>query len=350
MAKYQGGMIGSLANNPDGTNYTGKANGVFSLPQQIVNKRSSLWAIGQTKPNPPTIGTATGAGTTSISVAFIPPVQNGGSTITSYTVTSSSGHITTGTSSPIIVSGLTNGTSYTFTVTATNALGVSVSSATSNSTTPAITDPYFSSVVLLLKGDSASIVDSSSYASGISNLGAVTRTTSIVKTGTGALSFPGTSTSMLTLSNAAFALAAGDNYTIEFWIYKRSTSSNWQCTIATRNSGSGYWLGFAGGTNNPIDYTAGLSSNISVVLNTWTHIAYVRNSGQLTVYVNGNSGGTTSNASAFSNTTLNIGMEGGSYQSQTFFTDCVLDDIRITKGIARYTTNFTPPTASFPTL
>ena len=136
MSRFQGRMIGSVANATSGTAYTGRANGVFPLPQQIVAKSSSLWAIGQTRPNPPTIGTATVTGATTISVAFIPPVQNGGSTITSYTVTSSGGQTATGSSSPIVVSGLTTGTSYTFTVTATNALGTSASSATSNSAQP----------------------------------------------------------------------------------------------------------------------------------------------------------------------------------------------------------------------
>jgi uncharacterized protein (TIGR02145 family) len=68
----------------------------------------------------------------SVSVSFVAPTNNGGRAITGYTVTSNPGNITTpGTTSPIIVTGLTNGTSYTFTVTATNEVGNSVSSSTS---------------------------------------------------------------------------------------------------------------------------------------------------------------------------------------------------------------------------
>jgi trimeric autotransporter adhesin len=91
-----------------------------------------------TAPDAPTIGTAT-AGNTQATVAFSAPADNGGSAITSYTVTSSPGGFTaTGTSSPIIVTGLTNGTEYTFTVTATNAVGTSSASSVSNAITPSL--------------------------------------------------------------------------------------------------------------------------------------------------------------------------------------------------------------------
>lgn len=89
-----------------------------------------------TVPGAPTIGTAT-AGNTTASVAFTAPGSNGGATITGYTATSSPGGLTgTGSASPITVSGLTNGTAYTFTVTATNSEGTGSASAASNSVTP----------------------------------------------------------------------------------------------------------------------------------------------------------------------------------------------------------------------
>jgi hypothetical protein len=90
----------------------------------------------------PTIGTATIASPTSVTVACTAPASNGGTTITTYTATAVgtaiTGTLTSATcSTAITVSGLTTGTAYTFTVTATNSAGTSVASAASNSVTPA---------------------------------------------------------------------------------------------------------------------------------------------------------------------------------------------------------------------
>ena len=95
----------------------------------------------KTIPDAPIIGTAT-TGSAQATVSFTAPVSNGGTAITSYTATSSPGDFT-GTisqsgSGSIIVSGLTNGTAYTFTVTATNAIGTSLASAASSSITPQV--------------------------------------------------------------------------------------------------------------------------------------------------------------------------------------------------------------------
>lgn len=91
-----------------------------------------------TVPGAPTGVTAT-AGNASASVSFSAPSSNGGASITGYTVTSSPGGITaTGSAGPINVTGLTNGTAYTFTVHATNSVGDSVESSASSAVTPAV--------------------------------------------------------------------------------------------------------------------------------------------------------------------------------------------------------------------
>lgn len=93
----------------------------------------------RTVPGRPTIGTAL-AGNTQASVSWSAPSTNGGSAITSYTVTSAPGgqSVTTadGNARSATVNGLTNGTAYTFTVVATNVAGNSSPSTASNSVTP----------------------------------------------------------------------------------------------------------------------------------------------------------------------------------------------------------------------
>ncbi len=94
-----------------------------------------------TAPGTPT-GISASGGNGSATLSFTAPTNTGGSAITGYTVTALPGGITaTGTSSPITVTGLTNGVAYTYTVTATNAVGAGTSSGASSAVTSPITAP-----------------------------------------------------------------------------------------------------------------------------------------------------------------------------------------------------------------
>ena len=98
-------------------------------------------------PNAPTIGTASVASATSVSVTFTAPSNVGGSAITGYVATAkktSDGTTISGTgsSSPVTISGLTTGDAYTVTVAAVNSFGLGVSSAASNSVTPLDSELY----------------------------------------------------------------------------------------------------------------------------------------------------------------------------------------------------------------
>lgn len=97
---------------------------------------------GLNAPDAPTIGTASVASDTSLSIAFTAPSDTGGSAITEYLASArdSAGNVigASGSSSPITITGLTTDTSYTITVIAKNAFGSSVPSEASNSAAPAI--------------------------------------------------------------------------------------------------------------------------------------------------------------------------------------------------------------------
>jgi len=127
--RYKGGVIS--ATPPDTTT----SKGIWTLTQQMQAKGASTWPA---LPGAPTIGTASIASGTSVSVPFTAPACAGyPATITGYLATSTPGCITgTASSSPITVSGLTTGTAYTFKVKAQNATGYGPCSAASNSVTP----------------------------------------------------------------------------------------------------------------------------------------------------------------------------------------------------------------------
>ena len=142
-----GSYVGTGSSSPitvtglqSNTGYTFSVTGTNSFGTS-ASSASSASITATTVPQAPTIGAAV-AGNASATVEYTTGAT-GGSAITTYTATSNPGGFTGTGASPITVSGLTNGTSYTFTVTATNVNGTSASSSASSSVSPSAGSPFY---------------------------------------------------------------------------------------------------------------------------------------------------------------------------------------------------------------
>jgi len=220
-------------------------------------------------PDPPTSISAQ-AGNGQATVTFNPPTNTGGLPIQTYTVTSSPGNITNSDiSNSIIVSGLTNGTAYTFTVTATNSYGPSLSSSPSSSVTPTTSGTYNLLANLstgnpsyMTSGHSWTITNISSVATG-----APTTTNNVVSTsGLGFFIASGSGTASIT-SNTIWSKTIGptpwgpQGYLIDSINPGQSCTINWN--VAPNSSIEFYNLG-AENTNYVISIDAnGMFSSIS---------------------------------------------------------------------------------------
>jgi hypothetical protein len=125
-----------------GTTYPIQIRAVNTATNPTGAATASVSVKAVTVPGAPTAVTATATGQTTATVSFTAPANNGGSAITTYTVTSSPGGITaSGSTSPISVTGLSASTTYTFTVTANNGTLTSLASAASSAITTSSPPP-----------------------------------------------------------------------------------------------------------------------------------------------------------------------------------------------------------------
>lgn len=223
------------------------------------------------------------------------------------------------------------------------------STATSAAVEPS--DPYFTNVSLLLHMDGANNSTTFTDSTGLNTLTAVNGTkisTTQSKFGGASGYFDGTNDYLSIPYNSGFAFGTGD-FTIEAWVYKTS-SAGWSIIFDgwSSTSGNQYQFGFVNGTYRPMFYynNTYLAHESAITANQWTHVAVTRQSGTLRIFLNGQVGSSTVtlNNSLGSTATYYVGSQGG---SSNYFTG-YMDDLRVTKGIARYTANFTPPTAAFP--
>jgi hypothetical protein len=171
--------------------------------------------------------------------------------------------------------------------------------------------------------------------------------TDVKKYGTGSLYFDGTTDYVVQPSSVNYEYGTGD-FTIEFWLYLNSTGLQ---TIVSNLSAA------TGGVqphiyiNTTIRYYTNSADRItgaSLSSGQWYHIAVSRGSGSTRLFVNGTqSGSTYADTNNYTTAPLGVGTyweAGAPVTTNTL--NGYIDDLRITKGVARYTANFTAPTST----
>ena len=135
-----------------------------------------------------------------------------------------------------------------------------------------------------------------------------------------------------------------DDFTIETWVYKTVAS---QAVIldARATADAIPWIAIINSSNFPYFYDGTqYVSTVPITLNSWVHLAWVRTSGVLKIFVNGIQGYSAAYTVNLNRTAgLIIGDGVGLVNAYAGY----IDELRVTKGIARYTGNFTPSTTQF---
>lgn len=223
-------------------------------------------------------------------------------------------------------------------------------------------DPYFSQVSLLLTCDGANgsttFPDSSQYANAMTTISPAVVDDSNPKFGTGAMSLGagfGAAGAQCATGGAGgpFDMGAGD-FTVEFWFFFPSNpgygtylggdgnGTTGQIGLTFDNSGSGNIVGTASSGGNAYIASASVPSYAA-----WHSVAFVKSGLTITMYVDGVAGSPYTMPAGSPNA-VNSTFVVGSTTAYGNKMPGEIDEFRVTKGVARYLSNYTPAFAAFP--
>ena len=197
---------------------------------------------------------------------------------------------------------------------------------------------------------STTFTDASPSGHTVTKVGDPTHEVEQKKFGASSLYFDGNDSLTVADNDDVNDFGTGD-YTIDFWFNSSVTNQRHTSFFSTEGAGGGYTLllNNANTSDGTIAYWGGLGSDVRTSSGgyndgNWHHVALVRNGTSLAIYVDGVSkASATSSSSESSSGTLRI---GDSYYSNRGLTG-YMDEFRISKGIARWTAAFTPPTRAY---
>lgn len=164
------------------------------------------------------------------------------------------------------------------------------------------------------------------------------------------------STSYLSVADSAdWAFGAGD-FTIDFWVRFANTTGDQYLVsqIKADNTDRSFAVLKTSGGSVQVAYSSNGSSWVSTpsfawapAADTWYHVAVVRSGVDLKVFVNGVQAGATHNIAAAVLFDSSRPLMVGAQDAASNFLNGWLDEVRVSKGVARWTTGFTPPTAPY---
>jgi hypothetical protein len=169
------------------------------------------------------------------------------------------------------------------------------------------------------------------------------------KYGTGSIAFDGTGDWLVSPVSQNFDFGTGD-FTIECWFRLNSLASNYYVIGGNYNAGaSDEWL-FQVQNNGSIRFLTSADSTFAtpspaITTNTWYHLAATRSGSTVRLFIDGTSIRSYTNANSLGSASKKVYWGIQANESSWPFNGYI-DDIRITKGYARYTSNFTPPTSA----
>jgi hypothetical protein len=215
------------------------------------------------------------------------------------------------------------------------------------------TAPYTSDAdtKLLLNFTNAGIFDQTAK-NDLETVGNAQISTSVKKFGTGSLAFDGNGDYLVTPFTQLFNMWQGDS-TVETWVYFNSLANSphiyvigeaepFRVTLYVSGSVLRFYTQITTGADRIV-------SGTTLVTGRWYHVAVTKNAGTWTLWLDGVSQGTSTTTvyPAGPAEQLGIGyLQFGTGTNNAF--NGYMDDFRITRGYARYTANFTPPTDAFP--
>ena len=218
-------------------------------------------------------------------------------------------------------------------------------------------DPYFENVVLLARMereyDNTIFIDSSKYNHTLTAFGSIPGSTvtdtAIKKFGNASASFNNTPQHYLECAHHSSLDLNFEDFTIELHFRYSSLEVKHGLISYGDSEDNGFYLllkntkDFIFGGGDPV--TVQTSDSTSVIADTWYHLAVVKSGGTITIYLDGINVWSFANNSTFS--ALDGTIKIGNTRNELWPWLGHIDDVRITKGVARYTANFTPPTQTY---